>query len=106
MREKRDVSILSPLANATLTSEKKEEKSCIKCNYCKHKDKSEIRLSIHISKIHFIHKVPIGRILKCAICEVDQRVKPMLRNNWYIEKDLNQHMKMIHEAPDNVITFS
>ena len=29
-----------------------------------------------------------------------------MRNNWYIEKDFDQHMKIIHEAPDNVITFS
>ena len=104
--EKRDESILPPLANSTLTNEKKEETSCFKCEYCKHKAKSEIKLSIHISKIHSIHEVRIGRIHKCAICEVDQRLKPMVRNIWYMEKDLDQHMKIIHEAPDNVITFS
>ena len=72
----------------------------------KHKAKRKIKLSIHIPKIHSIHEVTIGRIHKCAICEVDQRLKPMVRNNWYIEKDLYQHIKMIHEAHNNDITFS
>ena len=43
--EKRDESILPPLANSTLTNDKKEETSCFKCEYCKHKAKSKIKLS-------------------------------------------------------------
>ena len=75
MSEKRDESIIPPSANSTLTSEKKEETSCFKCKYCKHKAKRKIKLSIHISKIHSIHEVTIGIIHKCAICEVDQMLK-------------------------------
>ena len=102
---KRENSVYPPLANSTLTIEK-EEISCFECEYCKHIAKSEIKLSIYISKTHSFHQVSIGRIHKCAISEVDQRIKPKLRKNWYIKKDLNQHMKMIHEAPNNAITFS
>ena len=26
--------------------------------------------------------------------------------NWYREEDMNQHMKVIHETPEDAITFS
>ena len=45
--EKRDESILPPLANSTLTSEKKEETSCFKCNLCEKDCISENKLKIH-----------------------------------------------------------
>lgn len=104
--EKREEDILPPLANSTLHTEQKEEHKSFKCKHCKRKFNSEIKLSIHVSKLHSIHEVPIGRIHKCPVCVNDQRMKPFVRNNWYIEEDLKQHMNVIHEAPEDAITFS
>ena len=56
--EKREEDILPPLAKSTLHTEQKEEHKSIKCKHCKCKFNSEIKLSIHVSKLHPSMKCP------------------------------------------------
>ena len=39
------------------------------------------------------------------LCQRSEDETP-LKKNWYIEEDMNQHMKVIHEAQEDAITFS
>ena len=83
-----------------------DQNSSFKCEYCRYPPrefKSEAQLSIHHSKRHSYRQDNVGRIHQCPLCHSNTSLSEPIRNNYYTEKDLKTHTKIIHEFNDSII---
>ena len=89
--------------------EKEMVPSTFKCEYCKYPPRefgTEAQLSIHHSKRHSYKQENIGRIHQCPLCHSNSKLTQSVRNNYYIQHDLNTHTKIVHENSTNSIVIT
>ena len=88
------------------TPEKEDMLGTFKCDYCKYPPREfgfEAQLSIHHSKRHSYKQENIERIHQCPLCQSNSGLTLSLRNNYYAQKYLNTHTRIVHDNTTNYI---
>ena len=85
-----------------IAEERDEEillKKTFKSDYCKYLPREfcfEAELSLH-------QKENIGRIHPPPLCQSNSYLTPAIRNNYFMQHDLNIHKRTIHENPTTLL---